>query len=172
MTQSMWSIWHWCLAPITVTVTTQATVTIIILSSHVIIPVPATVPGVEVVWHSVVRSLIRTRICDPMNCSMPGSFVLQYLPEFAQIYIHRVGDATQPFCPLLPLLLLPSVFPIIRVFSSEPTLHIGWPNYWSFSFSRSPSSEYSGLISFRIDSIDLLAVQGTLKSFLQHHSIH
>ena len=121
-------------------------------------------------WHSVVRSLIRTRICDPMNCSMPGSFVLQYLPEFAQIYIHRVGDATQPFCPLLPLLLLPSVFPIIRVFSSEPTLHIGWPNYWSFSFSRSPSSEYSGLISFRIDSIDLLAVQGTLKSFLSNQS--
>ena len=69
-----------------------------------------------------------------------------------------------------PLLLLPSVFPSIRVFSSESALHIRWPKYWSFSFSISPSNEYSGLISFRIDSFDLLAVQGTLKSLLQHHS--
>ena len=69
-----------------------------------------------------------------------------------------------------PLLLLPSIFPSIRVFSSESVLHIRWPKYWSISFSISPSSEYSGLISFRIDWIDLLAVQGTLKSLLQHHS--
>ena len=69
-----------------------------------------------------------------------------------------------------PLLLLPSVFPSIRVFSSESALHIRWPQYWSFSFSISPSNEYTGLISFRIDSFDLLAVQGTLKSLLQHHS--
>ena len=69
-----------------------------------------------------------------------------------------------------PLLLLPSIFPIIRVFSNESVLHIRWPKYWSFSFSISPSSEYSGLISFRIDWLDLLAVQGTFKSLLQHHS--
>ena len=69
-----------------------------------------------------------------------------------------------------PLLLLPSIFPSIRVFSNEPTLHIRWPKYWSFSFSISPSNEYSGLISFRIDGFDLLAVQETFKSLLQHHS--
>ena len=69
-----------------------------------------------------------------------------------------------------PLLLLPSVFPSIRVFSNESALHIRWPKYWSFSFNISPSNEYSGLISFRIDQLDLLAVQGTLKSLLQHHS--
>ena len=69
-----------------------------------------------------------------------------------------------------PLLLLPSIFPSIRVFSTESFLHIRWPKYWSFSFSVSPSNEYSGLISFRIDWLDLLAVQGPLKSLLQHHS--
>ena len=69
-----------------------------------------------------------------------------------------------------PLLLLPSVFPSIRVFSNESALHIRWPKHWSFSFSKSPSNEYSGLISFRMDWLDLLAVQGTLKSLLQHHS--
>ena len=69
-----------------------------------------------------------------------------------------------------PLLLLPSIFPSIRVFSNEPTLRIRWPKYWSFSFSISPSNEYSGLISFRIDRLDLLAVQGTLKCLLQHNS--
>ena len=69
-----------------------------------------------------------------------------------------------------PLLLLPSIFPSIRVFSNESVLHIRWPTYWSFSFSISPSNEYSGLISFRIDWFDLLAAQGTLKSLLQHHS--
>jgi len=73
-----------------------------------------------------------------------------------------------PYCPLL---LLPSIFPSIKVFSSESALHIRWPNYWSFSFSLSPSNEYSGLISFRIDWFDLFAVQGTLKSLLQHHNL-
>ena len=72
--------------------------------------------------------------------------------------------------PCCPLLLLPSIFPSIRVFSNESALHIRWPKYWSFSFNISPSNEYSGLISFRMDCLDLLAVQGTLKSFLQHHS--
>ena len=69
-----------------------------------------------------------------------------------------------------PLLLLPSIFPSIRVFSNESTLHVRWPKYWSFSFSISPSNEHPGLISFRMDLLDLLAVQGTLKSLLQHHS--
>ena len=68
------------------------------------------------------------------------------------------------------LLLLPSIFPSIRIFSNESVLHIGWPKYWSFSFSISPSNEYSGLISFRMDWLDLLAIQGTLKSLFQHHS--
>ena len=68
-----------------------------------------------------------------------------------------------------PILLLPSIFPSIRVFSNESSLHIRWPKYWSFSFTISPSNEYSGLICFRMDSLDLLAVQGTLKSLLQHH---
>ena len=70
-----------------------------------------------------------------------------------------------------PLLLLPSIFPSIRVFSNESALHIRWPNYWSFSFNISPSNEHSGLISFRMDWLDLLVVQGTLKSLFQHHSL-
>ena len=72
------------------------------------------------------------------------------------------------FCP--PLILLPSIFPSIRVFSNESALHIRWPKYWSFSFNISPSNEHLGLVSFRMDWLDLLAVQGTLKSLLQHHS--
>ena len=77
-----------------------------------------------------------------------------------------LGDAIQPSHPLCPLLLPPSIVPSIRVFSNESILHIRWPKYWSFSFSISPSNEYSGLISFRMDWLDLLAVQGTLKSCL------
>ena len=102
-----------------------------------------------------------------MNCSTPGLPVYHQLPEFTQTYIHWVRDPIQPSHPLL---LLPSIFPSIRVFSNESTLRMRWPNYWSFSFSISPSNEYSGLIPFRVDSLDLLAVQGTLKSLLQHHS--
>ena len=82
-------------------------------------------------------------------------------------------DSVKPFNHLIlchPLLLLPSVFPSIRVFSNESALHIRWPKYWSFSFSISPSSEYSGLIFFRMDCLDLLAVQGTLKGLFQHYS--
>ena len=102
-----------------------------------------------------------------MDYSMPGFPVHHQLPELAQTHIHRVSDAIQPSHPLL---LLPSIFPSIRVFFNESVLHIRWPKYWSFSFSISPSNEYSGLISFRMDWFDLLAVQGTLMSLLQHHS--
>ena len=84
--------------------------------------------------------------------------------ELAQIHVHWVSDAIQPSHPLSPLFLLPSIFPNIRVFSNESALRIRWLKYWSFSFSISPSNEYSGLISFRMDWLDLLAVQGTLKS--------
>ena len=105
-----------------------------------------------------------------MHCSMPGFPVHHQLLEFAQTHVHRIGDAIQPPLPLSPLLLLPSIFPIIRVFSNESVLHIRWSKYYSFSLSINPSSEYSGLISFRIDWFDLLEVQGTLKSFLQHDS--
>ena len=91
------------------------------------------------------------------------------LPEFTQTHVHRVGDAIQQLLLFGPLLLLPSIFPRIRVFSNESVHHIRWPKYWSLSFSISPSNEYSGLISFRMDWLDLLVVQGTLKSLLQHH---
>ena len=107
---------------------------------------------------------------NPMDCSMPGLPVHHQLLELIQTHVHRVGDAIQPSHPLRPLLLLPLIFPSIRVFSNESTLRIRWPKYWSFSFSISLSNEYSGLISFRMDWLDLLAVQGTLKSLLQHRS--
>ena len=112
-------------------------------------------------------------LCDPMDCSMPGLPVLHQLLELAQTHIHWVSDAIQPSHPLLspspPAFNLSHPIPI-RVFSKESVLCIRWPKYWSFSFSISPSNEYSGLISFRIDWFDLLAVQGTLKNLIQHHS--
>ena len=107
--------------------------------------------------------------CDLTDCSMLGFHVLHYLLEFAQIHVHWVSNANY-LRPCRPLLLLPSIFPSIRVFSSESALHIRWPKYWGFSFGISPCNEYSGLISFRMYWLDLLAVQGTLKSLLQHHS--
>ena len=107
---------------------------------------------------------------DPMNCSMPG-FPVHHQPlEFTQTHAHWVSDAIQPSILCCPLLLLPPIPPSIRVFSNESTLCIRWSKYWSFSFSISPSNEHPGLISFRRDWLDLLTVQGTLKSLLQHHS--
>ena len=108
-------------------------------------------------------------LCDPLDCSMPGFIVHHQLPELAQTHVHRVSYAIQPSLLSHPLLFLSSVFRSIRVFSNESVLHIRWPKYWNFSFSISPSNEYLALISFRIDLFDL-AVQGTLKSLLQHHS--
>ena len=102
-----------------------------------------------------------------MNCSTPGLPVHHHLPEFTQTYIHRVGDAIKS--SHRPLLLLPPIPPSIRLFSNESTLRMRWPKYWSFSFSIDPSKEIPGQI-FRMDWLDLLAVQGTLKSLLQHRS--
>ena len=110
-------------------------------------------------------------LCDPMDWSMPGFLVLYHLPELAQTHVHGVSDLTNHLVPCCPLLFLPSIFPSNRVFSNESALHIRWPKCWSFSFSISPSNEYSGLISFRIEWCHLLAVQGALKSLLQHHSL-
>ena len=109
-------------------------------------------------------------LCNPINHSTPGLPVHHQLPEFTQTHVHWVGDAVQPSHPLLSTLLLPPIPPSIRVFSNESTLRMRWPKYWSFSFSISPSNEHPGLISFRMDWLDLLAVQGTLKSLLQHHN--
>ena len=109
-------------------------------------------------------------LCDPMNCSTPGLPVHHQLPEFTQTHVHQVGDAIQHLILCRPLLLLPSIPPSIRVFSNESALCMSWPKYWSFSLSISPSNEHPGLVSFRMDWLDLLAVQGTLKSLLQHHS--
>ena len=105
-----------------------------------------------------------------MDCSTSGFPVNHQFPEFSQIHVHRVGDAIQPSHPLSsPSPPAPNP-PSIRVFSNESALRIRWPEYWSFSFNISPSNEHPGLISFRMNCLDLLAVQGTLKSLLQHHS--
>ena len=106
----------------------------------------------------------------PHGLQHPGLPVHHQPPEFTLTHVHWVGDAFNHLILCLPLLLLPSIFPSIRVFSNELALHIRWPKYWSFHFSISPSNEYSGLISFRRDWLDLLAVQWTLKSLLQHHN--
>ena len=131
--------------------------------------------GREVLDHWATWEVWRTLCCccsvaqlsptlrDSMDCPTPGFPVLHRLSELAQIHVHWVSDAIQLIL-YRPLLLLPSIFPSIRVFSNESALCIRWPKYWSFSIS--PSSEYSGLISFRIDWLDLLAVQETLTSLL------
>ena len=97
-------------------------------------------------------------LCDPIDCSTLGLPVHHQLPEFTQTHVHWVGDAIQPSHPLSSPSPVPSIFPGIRVFSNESVLHIRGPKYWSFSFSFSPFNEYSGLISFRMDWLDLLAV--------------
>ena len=106
----------------------------------------------------------------PHDCSTPGFPVIHCLPEFAQAHVHWTMMPSIHLILCCPLLLLPSIFPSIRVFSNESVLCIRWPKYWSFSFSISLSNEYSRLISIKIDWLDFLAVQGTLKSLLWHHS--
>ena len=109
-------------------------------------------------------------LCNPMNHSTPGLPVHHQLPEFTQTQSTESVMPSSHFILCHPLLLLPPIPPSIRVFSNDSTLRMRWPKYWSFSFSISPSNEYSGLISFRMDWFDLLKVQGTLKSLLQYHS--
>ena len=120
-------------------------------------------------WLLFSRSAV-SDFCDSMHCSRPGLPVLHYLPELDQTHVYFVGDPIQPShpqSPPSPPALNPSQH---KILSNEIALRSGWPKYWSFSFSISPSKECLRLISFRIDSFDLLAVQGTLKSLLQYHS--
>ena len=121
----------------------------------------------QVQFSSVTR--LGPTLCDPMNRSTPGLPVHHQLPELTQMSVELVMLSNH-FILCCPLLLLPSIFLSIRVFSNESALCIRWPKYWSFSFNISPSNEHPGLMFFRMDWLDLLAVQGTLKSLLQHHS--
>ena len=109
-------------------------------------------------------------LCDPMDCSMPGFSVLHHLLELLKFISIELVMPSNHLALCRSLLLLPSIFPSIRVFSNELALHIRWPKYWSFSLSISPSNVYSGLISFMMDWFDLLSVQGTLENLLQYHS--
>ena len=118
-------------------------------------------------FSSVAQSCLT--LCDPLDCSRPGLPVHHQLPEFTQTHIHQGGDAIQPSHPLLsPSPPAPNPSQHQRVFSNESTLCMRWPKYWSFSFSIIPYKEYPGLISFRVDWLDLLAVQGTIKSLQKH----
>ena len=123
--------------------------------------------GISVQFSSVAQSCPTP--CDPMNCSTPGLPVHHQLLEFTQTHVYRIGDAIQPSHPLSSP-FPPPIPPSIRDFSNESTLRVRWPKYWSFSFSIIPSKEHPGLISFRMDWLDLPVVYGTLKSLLQHHS--
>ena len=118
----------------------------------------------------VLLSLSLPTLHDPVNRSTRGLPVLHHLPELLKPMSTESVMPSNHLILYRPLLLLPSIFPSISIFSNESVLHTRWPKYWSFSFSISPSNEHPGLISFRMDWLDLLAVQGTLKSLLQHHS--
>ena len=119
-------------------------------------------------FSSVAQS--RPTLCNPMDCSMPASLSITNSWSLLKLMSIESVMSSNHLILCRPLLLLPSIFPSIRIFSSETVLRIRWPKYWSFSFSISPSSEYSELISFRIDWFDFPAVKGTPKSLLQHHS--
>ena len=123
-------------------------------------------------YHSQFSSVAQSclTLCDPMHCSTPGLPVHHQLPELLKLMSIESVMPSNHLILCRPLLLLPSIFPSIRVFSNESILHIRWPKYWSFSFIISPSNEYSVLISLRMDGLDPLVVQGTLKSLLKHHS--
>ena len=124
-------------------------------------------------WWSVqfnsVQSLSCVRLWNPWTAAGHAFLFITQLPKLTHTHVHWVSYAIQPSHLCRPLLLPPSIFPSVRVFSNGSVLHIRWPKYWGFSFSISPSNEYSGLISFRMNRLDVLAVQGTLKSLLQHH---
>ena len=130
------------------------------------------ISGMTIFRSDQIRSVAQScpTLCDPMNRSTPGLPVHHQLPEFTQTHVHQVSDAIQPSYPLSSL-SPPAPNPSQHQgLSNESTLRMRCPKYWSFSFSISPSNEHPGLISFRMDWLDLLAIQGTLKSFLQHHS--
>ena len=131
-------------------------------------PEPLRRKGKTICWFGSVQSLYHVQLCDLMDCSTPGLPVHHQLPESTQTQVHWLSDAIQPSHPLSPP-SPPLNLSSIRVFSNESVLSLRWPKYWSFSFSISPSNEYSVLIYFRMDWLDLLAVQGTFKSLLQHH---
>ena len=124
----------------------------------------------NIIFSSVTQSCLT--LCDPMDCSTLQAS-LPFINSCSLLKLVSIRSVLPSNQSILcsPLLLLPSVFPSIKVFSNESFLHIRWPNYWSFSFSISPFNEQSGLICFRIDWFDILAVQGTLKNLLQHHSL-
>ena len=128
----------------------------------------APVPRRELQFNSVAQSCLT--LCDPMDCSTPVFPVHHQLLGLLKLLSMESVMQSNHLILCCPLLLLPSIFPSIRVFSSESVLHTRWPNYWSFSFNITPSNEYPGLISFRMDLLDLLVVQGTLESLLQHPS--
>ena len=119
---------------------------------------------------SVSRSVGPT-LRDPMDHSTLGLPIHHQLPKSAQTHLHWLVMKSDHFTLCHPILLLPSIFPTIRIFSNESPLGIRWPKYWNFSFNVSPSDEHPGLISFRMDWLELLTVQGTLKSLLLHHSL-
>ena len=125
-------------------------------------------PEESLPWFNSVTQSCPT-LCEPMDCSTAGFPVHHQLLEPTQTHVHQLVMPSNHLKLCRPLLLLPSIFPSIKEFSNESVLLIRWPKYWSCSFSISPSNEYSGLISFRTDWLDLLAVQGTLKSLLWHH---
>ena len=120
-------------------------------------------------WNCCSGAKLCLTLCDPMDCSTPVFPVLHCLSEFAPTQSTESVMPSNHLILCCPLLFLHSIFRSIRVFSNESVLCIRWPKYWSFSFSTSPSNEYSGLISFRIDRFDLFAIQGTFKNLLQHH---
>ena len=128
---------------------------------------PDVLKNVSVQFSSVTQSC--PTLCNPMNHSMPGLPAHHQLPEFTQTHAHQVGDAIQPLHPLLSASLSAPIPSQDQGLSTESTLCMRWPKYWSFSFRISPSNEHPGLI-FRMDWLYLLAVQGTLKSLLQQHS--
>ena len=131
--------------------------------------IPSPMPGAF--QFSSVQSLSRVQLfATPWTAACQASLSITNSRSLLKLMSIESVMPSNHFILCRPLLLLPSIFPSIRVFSNESALCIRWPKYWSFSFSISPSNEYSGLISFRIDRFDLLAVQGTLKSLLQHHS--
>ena len=127
---------------------------------------------IKVARSDQIRSVAQScpTLFGPMNRSMPGLPVHYQLPEFTQTHVHQSVMPSSHLILCRPLRLLPPIPPSIRAFSNESTLRTRWPKYWSFSFSIIPSKEHPGLICFRMDWFDLLAVQGTLKSLLQHHN--